>query len=107
MRQAASSRFKVCRCRRSRHPNRPKLLPIIDAAAISWQGSCGATGYQVERAARHDGPWQVIATNVDEAATQYRPDFADENVPAGRWYYRVRAENNSGQSGHRPTSPAP
>ena len=32
-------------------PTPPKLLPIADASAISWQGSVGASGYQVERAA--------------------------------------------------------
>ena len=79
-------------------PAPPKLLPIADAASISWQGSVGATGYQVERAARENGGWHVIATEVDEAFTQYRPQFADENVPAGSWFYRVRAQNESGIS---------
>ena len=79
-------------------PAPPKLLPIADAGAISWQGSVGATGYQVERADRADGNWQIIASNVDEAFTQYRPQFADENAPAGKWYYRVRAKNDSGLS---------
>jgi hypothetical protein len=74
------------------------LLPITDAAAISWQGSVGAAGYQVERAAKKSGDWQLIATNVDESFTQYRPQFADENVPAGNWYYRVSARNESGIS---------
>jgi hypothetical protein len=80
-------------------PPPPKLLPIADASAISWQGSVGATGYQVERAAGPDGGWQIVATNVDEAFTQYRPEFTDENVPAGKWFYRVRAQNASGISG--------
>lgn len=79
-------------------PAPPKLLPVTDAAAISWQGSVGATGYQVERAAKKSGEWKIIATNVDEAFAQYRPQFADENVPAGKWFYRVRAKNNSGIS---------
>lgn len=80
-------------------PAPPNLLPVTNAAAISWQGSVGATGYQVERSASRDGEWQVIATNVDEAFTQYRPQFADETVPAGTWFYRVRARNESGMSG--------
>lgn len=80
-------------------PVPPKLLPIADVSAISWQGSVGATGYHVERAARRNGIWQIIATNVDEAFTQYRPEFTDENVPAGKWFYRVRAHNASGISG--------
>jgi mannan endo-1,4-beta-mannosidase len=76
----------------------PKLLPITDAAAIAWQGSVGATLYQVERAPAESGPWQVIAPEVDEAFAQYRPDFADENVPVGKWYYRVRGKNDAGLS---------
>ena len=79
-------------------PAPPKLLPITDAAAISWQGSVGASCYQVERAAKKSGDWQIIAANIDEAMTQYRPQFADENVPAGKWFYRVRAKNESGIS---------
>jgi hypothetical protein len=79
-------------------PAPPKLLPITDAAAISWQGSVGASSYNVERAAKSDTDWQIISTNVDEAFTQYRPQFADENVPAGKWFYRVRAKNDSGIS---------
>jgi hypothetical protein len=79
-------------------PAPPVLLPITDAAAISWQGSVGASGYQVERAARRDGDWKIVSTNVDEAFTQYRPQFADETVPAGSWFYRVRAKNDAGLS---------
>jgi hypothetical protein len=30
--------------------------------------------------------------------TQYRPQFADETVSAGKWFYRVRAKNESGIS---------
>jgi mannan endo-1,4-beta-mannosidase len=79
-------------------PAPPKLLPIADASAISWQGSVGASSYLVERAAKRDGDWQIILPNVDEALTQYRPQFADENVPAGKWFYRVSAKNESGTS---------
>ncbi len=79
-------------------PAPPKLLPVADASAISWQGSVGASGYQVERAAKRNGDWKIISPNVDEAFTQYRPQFADENVPAGKWFYRIRAKNDSGVS---------
>ncbi|MGH7991558.1 MAG: hypothetical protein ACREDS_15385, partial [Limisphaerales bacterium] len=79
-------------------PAPPKLLPIADAAKISWQGSVGAIFYQVERAKKVNGDWQIISSNVDEAFTQYRPQFADETVPAGKWFYLVRAENDSGIS---------
>ena len=79
-------------------PAPPTLLPITDAAAISWQGSVGATAYQVERADAPGGAWVIIATNVNEALTQYRPEFADEQVRAGKWYYRIRARNAAGLS---------
>ncbi len=79
-------------------PAAPTLLPITDAAQISWQGSVGARSYQVERSPKPSGEWRVVATNVDEAFTQYRPQFADESVPAGNWFYRVRARNGSGVS---------
>ncbi|HLP75992.1 MAG TPA: hypothetical protein VK327_03675, partial [Candidatus Paceibacterota bacterium] len=79
-------------------PAAPKLLPITDAAAISWQGSVGATRYRVERAASPNGPWTVASENIDEAFTQYRPQFADEHVTRGNWFYRVIAKNDAGAS---------
>ena len=79
-------------------PAPPKLLLIHDAAAISWQGSVGAASYQVERASNQSGPWKIVAADVDEARTQYRPQFADEKAPRGRWFYRVCAKNQSGIS---------
>ncbi len=79
-------------------PAPPVLLAIADAAAISWQGSVGATGYQIERSPDGRDGWKIIAPHVDEAFTQYRPQFADENAPAGRWFYRIRAGNESGLS---------
>jgi hypothetical protein len=79
-------------------PAAPKLLPVSDAAAISWQGSVGAQNYTVERAPQADGPWMVAGSGVDESFVQYRPLFCDESVPAGNWYYRVRANNAAGAS---------
>jgi len=74
-------------------PAPPKLLPITDPGAISWQGSVGASFYQVERAPSADGPWTIADEFVDESETQYHPLYSDEAVPAGKWYYRVRARN--------------
>ena len=59
-----------------RPPKPPRLLPIVNAAAISWQGSVGATSYLVERAAKITGPWTTAGDAVDETAVQYRPLFA-------------------------------
>ena len=79
-------------------PAPPKLLPITDAAAISWQGSVGAQSYIVERAPAKDGTWTVAGKGIDESLVQYRPLFCDEFAPKGSWYYRVRAGNESGVS---------
>jgi hypothetical protein len=79
-------------------PAPPRLLPITDAAAISWQGSAGATGYDVERAPDTNGPWTVVGANVDESLVQYRPLFSDTSAGKGNWFYRVRARNSAGAS---------
>ena len=79
-------------------PAPPNLLPITDAAAISWQGSVGAASYTVERAPSAAGPWTVAGDGIDESFVQYRPLFADESAPGGDWFYRVTAKNEAGTS---------
>jgi hypothetical protein len=79
-------------------PDAPRLLPIFDAGAISWQGSAGALDYVVERAESVLGPWRVAAQSVNETAFQYRPLFTDSLVTPGQWYYRVTARNGIGAS---------
>ena len=79
-------------------PIPPRLLPITEPVLLAWQGSVGAQCYGVERASRKNGPWTAIADNVDESFTQYQPLFSDETAPRGRWFYRVRAKNQSGLS---------
>lgn len=79
-------------------PAPPNLLPIQNAAAISWQGSVGASSYTVERAPQATGPWTVAGADVDESFVQYCPLFADESVSKGDWFYRVRASNAAGSS---------
>ena len=83
----------------SKPPAPPTLLPIKSAAAISWQGSVGATSYDVERATTSTGPWSMAGANVDETFVQYRPLFADEQAELGQsYYYRVVARNAAGVS---------
>jgi mannan endo-1,4-beta-mannosidase len=79
-------------------PASPTLLPITDAAAISWQGSVGAANYMVERAPAADGPWRSVGEGIDESSVQYSPLFADESAPGGEWFYRVLAKNSAGVS---------
>ena len=79
-------------------PAPPKLLPIADPGAISWQGSIGAATYAVERAPAARGPWTVAGKDIDESAAQYHPVYSDESAPKGNWFYRVRASNEAGVS---------
>lgn len=80
-------------------PAPPKLLPIADAAAISWQGSAGARTYVVERSTAALGPWEIVRDDVDETAVQYGPLFHDDSVqPRASYFYRVLAANEAGKS---------
>lgn len=80
-------------------PKAPVLLPIDNAYAISWQGSAGASGYNIERAVNAKGPWLQVANNVSDADVPYFPLFHDVTVKMGESYcYRVKAINGSGIS---------
>ncbi len=80
-------------------PIAPVLLPIEDAAAISWQGSAGAQSYVVERTGSKNGPWTKVGGNISDAAIPYRPLFNDTSVEIGNaYFYRVKAQNDSGVS---------
>ena len=80
-------------------PVAPVLLDIKDVAAISWQGSAGASGYTVERAENPNGPRQIAGDNISDAEFQYRPLFNDTSVKIGKsYYYRITAHNSVGES---------
>lgn len=80
-------------------PAPPKLLPIKDVSAISWQGSTGAAFYDVQRAENENGPWTTVGSNVSDAAVQYRPLFNDITAEPGKsYYYAVVARNSAGTS---------
>lgn len=80
-------------------PAPPRLLPITDPAAISWQGSAGASSYTVQRSGDPTGPWLTLADGVDDAAIQYRPLFSDASAePGRRYFYRVTANSAAGAS---------
>jgi hypothetical protein len=80
-------------------PSSPHLLSTTASAQITWQGSVGAEGYDVERSETAQGPWTVVGTGVSDAQVQYHSPFADESVqPGKRYYYRLIARNSSGCS---------
>lgn len=81
-------------------PDAPEMLPVSGGVPLlAWRGSAGASGYDIERAPRADGPWVAIATDVSDADIAYRPLFSDTAAKVGEaWFYRAIARNASGAS---------
>jgi hypothetical protein len=80
-------------------PDAPELLPVGDVPFLTWRGSAGATGYDIERAPKAGDPWKTIAKNVCDGDVAYRPLFSDTTARAGQTcFYRVTARNASGAS---------
>ncbi len=80
-------------------PQAPHLLEINDVFNISWQGSTGASSYIVERRESNSSSWNVIAKDVSDAETAYKPLLMDTTAALGEeYYYRVSAKNESGVS---------
>lgn len=80
-------------------PATPTMLRPESPRLLSWQGSAGATGYDIQRASDASGPWTTIAEGVSDAAVQYRPLYADESAqPGTASYYRVIAKSETGTS---------
>jgi mannan endo-1,4-beta-mannosidase len=80
-------------------PTAPMLLPITEASAISWQGSAGASSYDVFRALAANGPWELVGPGVIDADWQYAPLFHDDSAQPGEsYFYRVVARGDAGSS---------
>jgi hypothetical protein len=80
-------------------PAPPRLLPIHAPSSIAWQGSAGASGYDVDRSEKREGPWLTVAESVSDAEDAYRSLFDDRTAEIGKSvYYRVRAKNQAGVS---------
>jgi hypothetical protein len=80
-------------------PDPPELLPVGTVPLLTWRGSVGASGYDIERAPSATGPWTAIAAMVCDGDVAYRPLFSDTTARTGQTYfYRVSAGNTSGRS---------
>lgn len=80
-------------------PEAPVLLPIRNPTAISWRGSAGASGYDVQRSEKESGPWTTVGLHISDAAVQYMDLFQDKSAEIGKmYYYRIIAKNESGAS---------
>lgn len=78
--------------------NAPLLFPVTSVADIRWQGSVGASGYEIQRST--DGVnWITLADNFSDGGRAGTPAFHDERAITGQGYiYRVRGVNESGAS---------
>lgn len=80
-------------------PNTPTLLPFDQAPIFSWQGSSGASGYDIERSTKPEGPWLTVAHNIDDIETPGFHLFSDEAATVGTSAcYRIIARNAGGVS---------
>jgi len=80
-------------------PGRAQMLPVGPVPLMSWRGSAGASGYDLQRADTPAGPWSTLAQNVSDADTAYRPLWSDTTAEPGRkYFYRVVARNASGMA---------
>jgi hypothetical protein len=67
-------------------------------AELRWRGSTGARQYSIERGPVAGGNWTVLASGVLETQGWEEPGFVDP-APVSGVGYRVRAENEAGESG--------
>ncbi len=80
-------------------PDPPHLLPIGDVYGISWQGSTGASSYEIQRMTEGSDQWKTIADSASDADVAFRPLYDDTTTELGKsYYYRVIAQNSSGAS---------
>jgi len=93
----------------------PVLLPL-GAGGFTWRGATGASSYVLERAPDPDGPWTVIARDLQDSvvtdvktfesspeSAQPVPLYFDEEAPAGATcHYRIKGVNVAGETAYSP-----
>ncbi len=80
-------------------PDPPRVLNAKYTPQFSWQGSAGASGYNIERSASEKGPWELIKYNIDDIDTPGFDLFSDQDAQIGKvYYYRMFALNEGGLS---------
>ncbi|KPV90050.1 hypothetical protein AN395_03511 [Pseudoalteromonas sp. P1-30] len=80
-------------------PEAPKLLSFKESPKFSWQGSAGASGYNIQRSPSGKSAWRTIAYNVEDLDTPGFDLYSDTTAEIGKsYYYRVIALNQAGNS---------
>jgi len=75
-------------------PMAPVLLPIMEGK-ISWQGSAGASGYDIQRTTGEGNDWITVGSDITD--DKEPPLFLDSTAVKGS-RYRVSAKNVAGVS---------
>jgi len=79
-------------------PQAPYLIPESTPSQLRWRGSAGATSYLLERKTQKNSPWVILDAKALEDAIPYTP-YVDKSAEKGlKYYYRLKAENQSGLS---------
>jgi hypothetical protein len=91
----------------------PAPAPVLvrTGPGFTWRGSTGASHYLLERAAKPEGPWQLLATGLQDSVVAdvrtyedkrlFAPDvlYVDKSAPAGQpCFYRLKAANAAGET---------
>ena len=96
---ATPSPFAACPCRQFPFPLRRNCCRLPTPPRFRGKARSARPAIRSNARRTPNGRWHIIAdAMLTKAFTQYRPLFSDETVPAGNWYYRVRAKNDSGIS---------
>jgi hypothetical protein len=96
---------------------KPSPAPVLLRAGpgFTWRGSTGASCYTLERAVAKDGPWQCLATGLQDSVIADVRTYEDKKISvpdvlyvdesalldsrAGqRCFYRLKAANAAGES---------
>ena len=72
-------------------PSDLSAKPGHNQVTLNWNGSAGASGYNVKRSSTSGGPYALIAST---AATSY----SDEGLASATYYYVVAIVGFSGES---------
>jgi hypothetical protein len=91
----------------------PSPAPVLlrAGAGFTWRGSTGASSYVIERAGAAGGPWQCLASGLEDSVVAdvaaYESGknpvpvvlFVDAKAPEGtRLFYRIKAVNAAGET---------
>jgi len=80
-------------------PAAPTITTIDSGGLLSWRGSAGADGYDIQRTESLEEKWRTIAAGISDAAVQYRPLHSDRTaIPGKSYWYRIVARNAAGKS---------